>query len=100
MTKYLFIKLILCVSVVGFSLIVYIDHLNKVTKLRLVIPDLAKEIKDLQEENHRLRYEIDIFESPLHLMELTRQAEFSHLKYPYNNQIHNLPLGKPVQMEE
>lgn len=71
----------------------YIEKQNDLTELRLAIPALAKEVKSLQEENIRLTYEIEHFESPIHLMELMRKPEFSHLKYPYLNDEIFLPQG-------
>jgi cell division protein FtsL len=67
----------------GVTLYGFIEKQNRVTELRLAIPVLAKKVRKLKEENSRLRYEIEQFESPIHLMELARKAEFSHLKYPY-----------------
>lgn len=87
MSSGIFLRLLACIAVVGASLFIYIDFLNTVTELRLAIPDLAKEVKDIQEENQRLRYDIDNFENPLHLMELARKPEFSHLKHPSTNEI-------------
>ena len=89
-----FLRLIACIIAVGACLFIYIDTLNDVTEMRLALPDLAKEVRDIQEENHRLHYEIDNFESPLHLMELARKPEFSHLKHPYTNAVLNLPEGQ------
>ncbi len=86
-----FILFLACIAAIGGCLFIYIDALNRVTELRLAIPDLAKEVKDIQEENQRLHYEIDNFESPLHLMELARKPEFSHLKHPSTNEIILIP---------
>lgn len=77
------LQVFLCILIAGFMLYFYIDKLNELTELRLAIPALAKEVKQIQEANIRLRYEIDQFESPIHLMELARKPEFSHLKYPH-----------------
>lgn len=77
------LQVFLCILIAGITLFLYIDKLNALTELRLEIPALAKEVKQIQEENIRLRYEIDQFESPIHLMELARKPEFSHLKYPH-----------------
>lgn len=65
----------------------YIDRQNDLTELRLQFPQLAKEVKGIQEENNRLYYEIDRFESPIHLLELSRKPEFGHLKHPYLHDI-------------
>jgi hypothetical protein len=55
----------------------YIDKQNQLTELRLMIPTLAKEAK----------------ESPIHLMELARKPEFSHLRWPYLNEVITLQQG-------
>ncbi|CDZ79550.1 hypothetical protein BN1013_00044 [Candidatus Rubidus massiliensis] len=84
-------KAITCIFTISILLYFYINRLNDITELKLSIPQLNKELKSIQEENNRLRYEIEQFESPVHLMELHRKPEFSHLKYPYENEIIQLP---------
>lgn len=76
-------RVFICIFAAGVAVFAYIDKQNDLTELRLAIPALAKEVKSIQEENTRLRYEIERFESPIHLMELMRKPEFGHLKYPY-----------------
>lgn len=88
------IHIFICIFIVGITLYAYIEKQNLLTELRLKIPTLAKEVKQIQEENVRLKYEIDQFESPVHLIELSRKPEFSHLKYPQLDQIIILPEGK------
>lgn len=78
-----FVQILLCIFAAGIALYAYIDKQNDLTELRLVIPTLGKEVKRIQKENIRLQYEVDRFESPIHLMELLRKPEFSHLKYPH-----------------
>lgn len=73
----------LCLISVALAVYLYIDALNGVIELRLQIPQVQKAYKEVAAENQRLQYEIDRFESPLHLMELSRKPEFSHLKSPY-----------------
>src|SRR5438067_11075492 len=87
----LLIRLLICISFAGLVLYKYIDKLNDLTELRLSIPVLAREVKDIHEQNLELRYAIDCFESPLHLMELAGKPEFGHLKYPTLNEILLLP---------
>ena len=89
----IFIRLLICISFVGIGLYKYIDKLNELTELRLSIPILNREVKEIHEKNVELQYTIDRFESPLHLMEIARQPEFGHLKYPYMNEIIVLPEG-------
>ena len=94
------IRVLICIGIAGLTLYAYIYKQNELTGLRLMVPAISKELKAVQEENIRLRYEIDRFESPIHLMELSRKPEFSHLKYPYNNEIIVLPKTDPLNLEE
>lgn len=87
----LFIRLLICISCAGLVLYKYIDKLNELTELQLSIPILAREVKEIGEQNLELEYAIDCFESPLHLMELARKPEFGHLKYPSIDEIILLP---------
>jgi hypothetical protein len=87
----LLIRLLICISFAGLMLYKYIDKLNDLTELRLSIPVLAREVKDIHEQNLELQYTIDCFESPLHLMELASKPEFGHLKYPTLNDVISLP---------
>ncbi len=91
-------RILICIIGCGTFLYSYVDKQNAVTKRRLDIPVLAKEIKDLNEENTHLRYEIEIFESPEHLMELARHSEFSHLKHPMLKDILSLREGLALQV--
>jgi hypothetical protein len=77
----------LSVLIVGAALVFYIENLNQLTLLRLAIPSEMKRLKDLSEENQRLKYEINQFENPLYLMELLKKPEFSHLKFPKQDEI-------------
>ena len=93
-----FIRILVCIGACGVCLYSYIDKQNAVTRRRLEIPVLAKEIKDLKEENTRLQYEIDLFESPEHLMELARHSEFSHLKHPMLKEILTMQEGLALEV--
>lgn len=68
-----------------------IDTQNEMTKLRMELPKLAKQVRMIQEENTRLQYQIDRFENPVHLMELAQNSRFSHLKHPLLDHILTLP---------
>jgi hypothetical protein len=95
----LLIRLLICISFAGLVLYKYIDKLNELTELRLSIPILVREVKEIHEQNLELQYAIDCFESPLHLIELARKPEFGHLKYPFINEIILLP-ETPVSCSE
>jgi hypothetical protein len=92
----LVIRLYVCIITAGLTLYAYIEKQNELTELRLAIPALAKEVKTLNEENTRLTYAIEQFESPILLMETMRKAEYSHLKYPYLNEEIFLPKSHPL----
>jgi hypothetical protein len=80
-------SILFCILIAWGTLYRYMAKQNELTELRLAIPSLSREVKQLIEENRRLKYEIEQFESPIHLMELARKPEFSHLKYPTLNEI-------------
>jgi len=85
------IRILICIVAVGYTLFAYIDKHNELTELRIQIPQFEKEVKGIKLENKRLQYKIDQFESPIHLMEMSRKPEFSHLKNPYLKDVIILP---------
>jgi len=85
------IQLLACILFASFALYSIIDRQNRLTEIRRSIPELQKELKRLQEENRRLEYEIELFDNPIHLMELSRKPEFGHLKYPYVRDVVMIP---------
>ncbi len=91
-------RILVCITFFGLLLYSYVDRQNDVTRLRLEIPQLAKEIKDLREENTRLQYEIDLFESPQNLMHLASHCEFAHLKHPMGKDIVTMDEGLALQI--
>jgi hypothetical protein len=98
MSKGMVARILICISVFGLCLYSYLDQQNEVTRLRLQIPVVAKEVKDLKEEDVRLQFEIDLFESPQHLMELIAHHEYSHLKHPLMKQIMQVSEGIALQL--
>lgn len=100
MKKDLLIRIGLCVLVFGFLLFSYIEKQNRLTRLRMEVPELVKEIGQIQEEIARLHYEIDRFESPTHLMELARSYEFSHLKHPFMDDVLSVSEGYAVRARD
>lgn len=88
------LRIFICIFAAGVTLYAHVKKQNELTELRLIIPGLAREVKTIQTENMRLQYEIERFESPIHLMELSRKPEYSHLKYPYQRDVITLPMAK------
>lgn len=70
-----------------FLLLVYVNEEVKLTELRLELPKETKALKEILEANMALQYEIDRLENPARLMQLLRQPEFSHLKYPLESEV-------------
>lgn len=89
--KQLLIQIGICLAVFGFCLYSYLEKQNALTKLKIQLPQLEKEIQVIREENRRLGYQINQFESPSHLIELAHRPEFSHLKHPILREILTVP---------
>ncbi len=71
---------------------------NTLTAQRIRIPQLAQEIKNIEESNIRLQYEIDAFENPLHLIELARRSGLEHFKHPLLSDVVHLKEGVALQI--
>ncbi len=95
--KKLLARILVCIGVFGVFLYSYIDKQNAITERRLKIPMLAKQIKDLKESNTHLQYEIHLFESPEHLMQLARHSQYSHLKPPMLKEILTMREGLALE---
>ncbi len=81
------VRFFCCIFILGISLLAYVSKHNGLTERRMRVPLLAKELQAIDEENVRLMFAIEKFENPLHLMELARKSEFSHLKHPLETEI-------------
>ncbi|MCB1111298.1 MAG: hypothetical protein H7A37_09550 [Chlamydiales bacterium] len=88
------LKISICIVATALTLYAYIDKQNQLTELKRTIPKLEKEVRTIRETNIRLHYDIDRFESPLHLMELARKPEYGHLRYPYVRDVLMVPRKK------
>ena len=81
----------ICVSVFGWCLYSYMNQQNALTRVKMQLPQVEKEMQMIREESRRLSYQIDLFESPSHLIELAHAPEFSHLKHPILREILTVP---------
>lgn len=81
------IRILTCIFAFSIFLFLYLNAQVELTRLRLKVPQIAKEVKTIQEENTRLLYQIDQFESPENLLNLAKRPEFSHLKQPIQSEI-------------
>lgn len=87
MNQGLLFRLLICIFALGGFLYTYIDKQNDLTELKMEIPELAKQLRRLEEENDQLCLEIERLENPSRLIELLRKKEYSHLHYPYVNEV-------------
>jgi hypothetical protein len=76
------IRLFCCITILGLTLLAIVSKHNMLTEARMRLPLLAKQLQAVEEENVRLKFQIEKFENPLHLMLLARKPEYSHLKHP------------------
>ena len=76
------LKMVLCIAFAGGCLYYHLNQQNELTQLKMGISQVEGDLQLIQEENRRLAYEIEQFESSTHLFELARRPEFSHLKHP------------------
>lgn len=89
----LLFKCIICLLTLGLFSYSYVDRLNAQTELKLQIPQLAKEIERIKQDTIELSYEVECFKNPQHLLQLAKQPQFSHLKFPYAEEIVVVPSG-------
>ncbi len=85
------LRLGFCLIVSGFCLYSYLETQNELTELKIRIPQVDKELKLVREENRRLSYEVDRFQSPSNLIEVARHPEYSHLKHPLLKEVLTVP---------
>lgn len=89
--KNLLLRLGLCLGIFGFCLYSYLKLQNDLTQWKIQISETERELAAIREENRRLSYEMDQFQSPAHLLELAHRPEFSHLKHPLLKEILTVP---------
>jgi len=81
------VRVFFCIAAVGFWLYAAVDLQTRLTAIRIQIPPLAREVSRIEEANTRLRYEIEKFENPRHLLQLARRPEFGHLRFPKQEEV-------------
>lgn len=94
----------ICLSFFALCLYSYLNMQNSLTKLRIEVPKLASELRQMQEENVRLKYAVVEFENPQQLLQLANSTFFSHLKFPLVKEVVVLPADpitrSPEQKQE
>lgn len=66
----------------SFLLFLYIRDQNEILILRRTIPQIERELRDIQEENQRLRFALNTLMSPQELVRLSMNPAYGHLEYP------------------
>lgn len=92
-------RLTVCTMLTLALLFVYLDRQNELTKFKIMMPKIEKQMALLKEQNKNLKYEIEQFESPSHLMELFRLPEFAHLKHPFVKDVLKVEEGIALQLQ-
>lgn len=87
MSSGLLIRFLICILFFGFLLFQTIRQQNTITALRLEIPKMTHQLREIEGENSRLRFEIERFENPAHLLQLAEDPCFSHLRYPQQGEV-------------
>ncbi len=61
------------------------------------LPKIVKEIEAINQDNAQLQYQIVSFESPDHLLQLTKNREYAHLSFPYLQDVLTVKEGLALQ---
>lgn len=93
-------RIFICIFILSVFLYRTLHEHNQLTELRFSVPRLAKEIKVIREENKRLFYQMEHFESPENLLQLAAQERYSYLKQPLLKEILHCPEGVALQVPE
>lgn len=80
-------RLIACVLALAFSLYAYIDLHNAVTRLRVDIPRLKRQVREWEERNTALSFQLSRYESPAFLTQRLQDPRFGHLHFPSEQDI-------------
>jgi hypothetical protein len=93
----IFLQLLACLSVFGFSIYSYLNKQNTCTELKMHLPKLTKEIEAIREVNANLQYQIECFENPQHLLSMAGSPEYAHLKFPFTEEVLKVKEGLALQ---
>jgi len=96
----IFLRTFACIAFLGVCLYSYLDMQNEITQLKIYLPKVSAEVRRISEENTRLIYEIQAFESPENLMRLAADCEFANLKFPKFQEVITLSEAAPLVSEQ
>lgn len=95
----IFLRLLICLTVFSVSIYSYLDKQNICTELKMHLPKVTKEIAAIREVNANLKYQIECFENPQHLLSLASNPEYAHLKFPVTEEVLTVKEGLAVQWD-
>jgi len=78
----------------------YVDRQNAITKYKIQIPKLKKRHQNLLENSSSLSLKLQSIEDPAKLIDLLRSENFSHLKYPLNDEVLILEKNKNTMNQQ
>lgn len=81
------VRIMVCLLTLGAFLYLYVDRLNAHTELKLKIPQLAREMDQIKQNTLELSYQIECFKDPANLIQLAQRPQFSHLRFPYQEDV-------------
>ena len=77
------IRLLICLLGIGLSLYMTVVSDNHLTQLRMQIPKMTQEVRELEETNEMLAFSLASALQPHHLFTLASSPSFSHLQPSY-----------------
>jgi len=86
-------RIFLCLGTLFLFAFLSIRKENEITAHRLMIPQMNKEVKVLAEENTRLVFEKERFESPENLLRLASSSQYTTLHFPIATNVPVFPKG-------
>ena len=60
---------------------------NRLTRLRLIVPELEKQVRRLEEEKQALTFEVLRFRSAKNLWKLKDQPQFAEMEFPTSDEV-------------
>lgn len=92
-------RIAVCLFAFSTSLYSIIDQQNCIMSTRMRLPHLYRELRQIEEENAILQYEIKKFEDPCSLMRLAQKPQFAHLKFPLQREVRKMEPGLALTAE-
>jgi len=94
------LRMLFCLAVFTVYLYHIVHKQNTLNHLSMQIPKETLDLKVIEEQNVRLRFLIDSFESPDHLMQLAHSPQYAHLRHPVSTEVLHIAQGSPLHSKE